>query len=166
MGFAVAALLTVFLRGSVVDAGQGWIKLRTLGDMRVFKCAYNGRAARQPVRALTEWTGGGCRVVRMDAIGNQSLRPAAVEGYEPQGNAMLSGVITRVGERSIEIRTRAGQHRIVDITAVTKFTCNGLSSRLDDLPRNAPVFIRGAQAGDGAFEAYLVAWGDILDPAP
>ncbi len=86
------------------------------------------------------------------------------ESFAPRGNLLLSGVVVRIDDPYIWLRTRAGENHVIIIRSDTRITAQGLASDRLSIPRNKPVFIRAGRSMDGDIEAYSLAWGDILQP--
>ncbi len=86
------------------------------------------------------------------------------ESFAPRGNLVLSGVVVRVEDPYIWLRTRAGESLMIAIRPDTRITAQGMASDRMSIPFNRPVFIRAGKSLEGEVEAYSLMWGEILQP--
>ena len=104
---------------------------------------------------------------RMTLSDGRVFAPASVRpGYEKplqMGTLTFSGVVARMNEQSLVLRTRAGEQKLL-IRKDTRYVDNGDTVEAAELRPNMRVFIRAGKNVYEQLEAYQVIWGKILDP--
>jgi hypothetical protein len=103
-----------------------------------------------------------------DAPVRQSLTGASrLRSYRlapaPTGNLTYSGVVVRLTDERLVLRTRAGEETLA-LRKDTRYLENGEGVEAATLRRNTRVFVRAGKDLYGQLEAYQVVWGAILDP--
>jgi hypothetical protein len=129
----------------------------------------------EPVEMVTDRSGGPCyaRIVHARMVSPPlppaaSLRArmrvsrAASESIVPRGNLTLTGIVLRVSETSLLLRTRSEGQKTVLVRHDTGFTAGGRMVDISELAANTRVSIRAGRNLEGDIEAYQVIWGDIL----
>lgn len=96
------------------------------------------------------------------------LRPRASTGLWddlfPRGDLTFAGVVARVSQDMLVLRTRAkGELRLL-LRPDTRYVQDGVLVDASGLGVNARVFVRGGRNLDDDIEAYQVMWGEILKP--
>lgn len=89
--------------------------------------------------------------------------------YEPVlpiGDLTLAGVVARVGDGSLLLRTRKDGEKTVRLRQDTRYLESGREVAASALRADTLVFVRGSRNFDDEFEAYQVIWGEILEPDP
>ncbi len=82
----------------------------------------------------------------------------------PKGDLTFSGVVARITDRSLVLRTRDAAEQTILIRRDTRFLSDGEPVPSTGLKPNMRVFVRGGNDEDGRVEAYQVVWGKILLP--
>ena len=80
------------------------------------------------------------------------------------GNLTFSGVVCRLNDQSLVLRTRDGEQTLL-IRRDTRYVNNGDTVEAAQLRPNMRVFVRAGRNLYEQVEAYQVIWGSILDPA-
>jgi hypothetical protein len=82
----------------------------------------------------------------------------------PRGDLTFAGIVARVGQDMLVLRTRAkGELRLL-LRPDTRYVQDGVLADASGLGVNTRVFVRGGRNLDGDLEAYQVMWGEILRP--
>jgi hypothetical protein len=81
-----------------------------------------------------------------------------------RGAQTFSGIITRMRDSRIVLRTRSGEERMFRLRGDTIFRNAGRSVSASDVVMQSPVFIRAGRSIENELEAYEVMWGEILKP--
>lgn len=89
---------------------------------------------------------------------------AAQEPVFPRGDMTFSGVVARLSDGRLVLRTRDAGERTILLRQDTRFLADGQIVAAADLKTNMRVFVRAGKDLDGHVEAYQVAWGEILIP--
>ena len=84
----------------------------------------------------------------------------------PMGDLTFAGVVGRVRDGRLVLRTRADGEKTILLRQDTRYLEDGLEVSPGTLKNDTRVFIRGAKNFEGDIEAYQVIWGRILDPSP
>jgi hypothetical protein len=87
-----------------------------------------------------------------------------IERLVPRGDQNLSGLISRVNESRLVLRTRSSGNKLIFLRPDTAFLENGLQVESVSLKPNIRVFVRAGKNLDNELEAFQVIWGDILQP--
>lgn len=178
----------VFVEWTGSDSG-GSFSFRTAAQS-TFECAFTGRTyfekehrrtrvslipAGEPVEVLSERLANppSCRALIV-RVGQQAHPQGAgtfrkpwatpTEAFAPRGNMLLAGVVVRVDQPYIWLRTRDGKSHVIVIRPDTRISAEGTIVGRDAIPFNRPVFVRAGRSMDGDIEAYTMVWGDILLP--
>ena len=91
-----------------------------------------------------------------------AIRPA-LERAPPIGTMTFAGVVSRLNDQSLVLRTRAGEQRLL-IRKDTHYVDNGDTVEAAELRPNMRVFIRAGKNIYEQVEAYQVIWGKIFEP--
>lgn len=96
------------------------------------------------------------------------LRPRAAAGFWddlfPRGDLTFAGVVARVSQDMLVLRTRAkGELRLL-LRSDTRYVQDGVPVDVSVLSVNTRVFVRGGRNLDEDIEAYQVMWGEIFKP--
>ncbi|HUQ95047.1 MAG TPA: hypothetical protein VM120_25445 [Bryobacteraceae bacterium] len=89
--------------------------------------------------------------------------PAPTEFFAPRGSLTFTGLIVRMDENSLVLRTRAGERQTIRLRPDTRYSGSG-DSGAGLAPLNRPVQIRAGRNFESEIEAFSVVWGDILRP--
>jgi hypothetical protein len=113
------------------------------------------------------------RVVKADAAAGSSRYltrarslTSALDHIMPRGNLTFAGVILRMSDSILVLRTRTESEKVVRLRDDTRFLDSGLPSDASALCVNKRVFVRAGQNLDNQVEAYQVIWGEIAGPSP
>jgi len=87
-----------------------------------------------------------------------------IEHIAPSGNLTLSGLVAKLNDQRIVLRTRSEGEKLIYLRADTRFLESGSPVGISSLKPNTRVFVRGSKNIDDEIEAYQVIWGEILDP--
>jgi hypothetical protein len=94
-------------------------------------------------------------------------RPRTRQGWAeraaPAGNLSFSGVVSRLGEGRLVLRTRAGEQTLL-LRPDTRYLENGEIVEAAALKPTMRVFVRAGQNIWDQVEAFQVIWGAILEP--
>jgi len=83
----------------------------------------------------------------------------------PRGALTFTGVVLRVDEEGMALRTRGSGEKWILVRRDTHYRQDGLTVEPSSLRSGARVFVRGGPNLDGEIEAYEVVWGEILAPS-
>lgn len=163
-------------------------------DNRVFRFLYDGRTyierdkQRIPASKLKSGetleivsdTGAGAslRYARIVHVIERELpqkRPASLgrlrsyrnvtEHIMPRGNMTFSGVISRLNQERMLLRTRIDGEKTIFLRLDTRFIEGGSVVESSSLKPNTRVFVRAGRNLENEIEAYQVVWGEILSPS-
>lgn len=98
------------------------------------------------------------------SAGRFRLSRAPVEDLIPRGNLTFSGLICRLNEERIVLRTRVDGEKIIYLRPDTRYLQSGAQVQASALRTNTRVFVRGSRNLENEIEAYTVVWGEILNP--
>jgi len=112
-----------------------------------------------------------CYVRMVHVIGPQPAKyptvrtERATESFAPRGSLLFSGVISKVADDRLWIRTRTEGLKDLRLRPDTRYTSNGDAVTRDKLLPGMRVFLRAGISWDDDLEIYQVTWGDILSPS-
>lgn len=89
---------------------------------------------------------------------------SAITDAAPKGDLTFSGLVARVNDRTLVLRTRDAAEQTILIRRDTRFLSDGEPVAATGLKPNMRVFVRAGNDVDGHVEAYQVVWGKILLP--
>jgi hypothetical protein len=89
--------------------------------------------------------------------------PGWAERAAPAGNLSFSGVVLRLGENRLVLRTREGEQTLL-LRPDTRYLENGEIVEAAALKPTMRVFVRAGQNIWEQVEAFQVIWGVILEP--
>lgn len=186
---APSGLVRGILEGWAGTPASGELHIRSAGGA-LWLCAYNDKTyiererlriaasslkPGEPVEMVADRSGGPCyartvhvRIVSPPLSPAASLRArmrvsrAASESIVPRGNLTLTGIVLRLSETALVLRTRSQGHQTVLVRHDTGFTAGGRMVDVSELALNTRVSIRAGRNLEGDLEAYQVIWGDIL----
>jgi hypothetical protein len=96
-----------------------------------------------------------------------ALGPALGPPHEPllpRGDMTFSGVVSRLNDRQLVLRTRNAGEQTLLLRQDTRFVADGEKVPSAELKTNMRVFVRAGKDVFGHVEAYQVVWGGILLP--
>ena len=76
----------------------------------------------------------------------------------------FSGVVSRLSDGRLVLRTRSAGEQTILLRQNTRFVADGESVPAAELKTNMRVFVRAGKDVFGHVEAYQVVWGGILRP--
>jgi hypothetical protein len=82
----------------------------------------------------------------------------------PRGDMTFSGVVSRLSDGRLVLRTRSAGEQIFLLRQDTRFVADGEKVPAAELKTNMRVFVRAGKDVFGHVEAYQVVWGGILLP--
>lgn len=94
-------------------------------------------------------------------------RPKDAPSMSPlthHGNLTFSGVVLRVTQDFLVLKSRNGEHQTIRLRSDTRFLAEGQISSSGNLRANTKVFVQAGKNLDNEVEAYQVVWGEILQP--
>jgi hypothetical protein len=91
------------------------------------------------------------------------LRPPP-EPLFPRGDMTFSGVVSRLSDGRLVLRTRNAGEQTILVRLNTRFVADGETVAAAELKTNMRVFVRAGKDVFGHVEAYQVVWGGILLP--
>ena len=91
------------------------------------------------------------------------LRPSP-EPLFPRGDMTFAGVVSRLSDGRLVLRTRNAGEQTLLLRQDTRFVADGETVAAADLKTNMRVFVRAGEDVFGHVEAYQVVWGGILLP--
>jgi hypothetical protein len=100
---------------------------------------------------------------RLDPVLTAGLRPFP-EPLFPRGDMTFSGVVSRLSDGRLVLRTRNAGEQTILLRQNTRFVADGETVAAGDLKTNMRVFVRAGKDVFGHVEAYQVVWGGILLP--
>lgn len=106
------------------------------------------------------------RAPRPSTSGRFRSYRSPIEPWLPMGNLTFSGIVRRLNDQRLVLRTRVGGEKIIRLRSDTRYLKDGSQVEFSTLQPNTRVFIRAGQNLDDDVEAYQVVWGQILDPNP
>lgn len=137
--------------------------------MRIFASALHKEDSVEVVGDRTKLRGS-CyaRTIRIvdDPLPSQSrIRPyrMVTEHIAPRGDLTFSGVVIRLQDGLLLLRTRDGDASML-IRDDTRFINGGSSTDRSYLKPNMRVFVRGGKNLEKQTEAYQISWGEIFKP--
>lgn len=137
--------------------------------MRIFSSALRKEDAVEVVGDRIKYRGS-CyaRTIRVIDIPLQSqsrIRPyrMVTEHIAPRGDLTFSGVVIRLQNGLLILRTREGDASI-RIREDTRFIYGGSSTDRSHLKPNTRVFVRAGKNLEKETEAYQISWGEIFKP--
>jgi len=83
----------------------------------------------------------------------------------PRGSLTFTGVVLRMDDDGLVLRTRADGEKWIVVRHDTRFREDGLRVEASSLHSSTRVFVRAGKNLDGEIEAYEIVWGEILTPA-
>jgi hypothetical protein len=81
-----------------------------------------------------------------------------------RGNLLMTGVVSRLDDGALVLRTRDRGEQTLRLRGDTKYLERGARAQASDLKPDMRVFVRAGRDLFGAPEVYEVAWGTILQP--
>jgi hypothetical protein len=87
-----------------------------------------------------------------------------IEHIMPRGALTFSGIILRLNDDSLLLRTRVDGEKTILLRQDTRFLDSGLAVEQSMLKTSTRVFVRAGKNLENEIEAYQVVWGDILEP--
>ncbi len=171
----------------------GDFTVRAAGSNQVFRFIFDSRTYVERERHRTTMAGlrkGDYLEVVSDQIPNASLRyartihalidapvqrPPALPGVyrrsrspidiiAPRGNLTFTGIIARLSDGSLVLRTRQDGEKIFVRRPDTYYFEDGIAVEPSTLKPNTRVFVRAGHNLDDELEVYQVIWGEILEP--
>jgi hypothetical protein len=82
----------------------------------------------------------------------------------PRGTLTYAGVIARLGDGRMVLRTRGGGEAHILLRPDTRYLSGGAIVEHSALSLSTRVFVRAGRNLDDEIEAYQVVWGEILSP--
>ena len=82
----------------------------------------------------------------------------------PRGSLTFAGLVARLNDERIILRTRADGEKTIYLRPDTRFLEGGAIVNAAALQPNLRVFVRASKNLDGEFEAFQVVWGELLAP--
>jgi hypothetical protein len=136
--------------------------LRYAHTIRVIDPAPPPRAATRPGSRVETSLGSARNPARGPAVtSGLGLSP---EPLFPRGDMTFSGVVSRLSDGRLVLRTRKAGEQIFLLRQDTRFVADGEKVPAADLKTNMRVFVRAGKDVFGHVEAYQVVWGGILLP--
>jgi hypothetical protein len=86
------------------------------------------------------------------------------ESFAPRGDMTFAGVVVRIDNGLLTLRTRADGDKLILLRQDTRYIGDGQRVDAGGLKRNTRVFIRAGRNLDNDVEAYQVVWGEIVQP--
>jgi hypothetical protein len=171
----------------------GDFTVRAIGTNRVFRFIFDSRTYVEREQHRTTMAGlrkGDYIEVVSDQVPNASLRyartihalidapvqrPAALPGVyrrvrspidiiAPRGNLTFTGIIARLSDDSLVLRTRQDGEKTFVRRADTYYFEAGIAVEPSTLKPSTRVFVRAGRNLDDELEVYQVIWGEILEP--
>jgi hypothetical protein len=96
---------------------------------------------------------------------DRRYRFSPIDFLAPRGNLTFAGVVLRLSDDSLVLRTRQEGEKIILLRLDTRYLEGGVMVDAMDLKPNTRVFVRAGANLDDQVEAYQVVWGEILEPA-
>jgi len=98
------------------------------------------------------------------ARGLYRLPRSPVDNLAPRGDITFSGIVARLSEERLVLRTRLDGEKIIVRRPDTRYLEGGAQVEAINLKTNTRVFVRAGKNLDDEIEAYQVIWGEILEP--
>jgi len=89
---------------------------------------------------------------------------SAIDIIAPRGNLTFTGIIARLSDGSLVLRTRQDGEKTFVRRADTYYFEDGIAVEPSALKPNTRVFVRAGHNLDDDLEVYQVIWGEILEP--
>jgi hypothetical protein len=93
-----------------------------------------------------------------------ALTPSLTPSLFPRGDMTFAGVVSRLSDGRLVLRTRNAGEQTLLLRQDTRFVADGETVAAADLKTNMRVFVRAGKDVFGHVEAYQVVWGGILLP--
>jgi len=106
-------------------------------------------------------------VSRIDMGAGPALTPGLSPPHEPsfpRAGMTFSGVVSRLSDGRLVLRTRNAGEQTILVRQNTRFVADGETVAAAELKTNMRVFVRAGKDVFGHVEAYQVVWGGILAP--
>ena len=91
-------------------------------------------------------------------------RPEEERALLSRGNLQLAGVVARIEDGQLVIRTREKGEQSFRMRSDTRYLETGARVGPEDLKPDMRVYVRAGRDIFGSAEVYEVAWGQILEP--
>ncbi len=91
---------------------------------------------------------------------------STLDSILPRGNLTFAGIVSRLDDGSMVLRTRRDGEQVILLREDTRFVDNGVEVAATELVLNLRVFVRASKNFENDLEAHQVVWGEILAPAP
>jgi hypothetical protein len=172
------------LRGILVDRDGAGFSVRTPGDQivryRFDAGTYVERGEKmidvpglrpgEQVEVLSDLLGGSpvryartIHVIYPMPPRRSTARPRP-EPLSPRADMTFSGVVSRLNDGRLVLRTRDAGEQTIQLREDTRFLADGETVAATDLKTNMRVFVQAGKDLFGHAEAYQVVWGGILQP--
>lgn len=96
--------------------------------------------------------------------GMYRLPRSPIDNLAPRGDITFSGIVARLSEERLVLRTRADGEKTIVRRPDTRYLEAGTQVDAVNLQTNTRVFVRAGKNLDDEIEAYQVIWGEILKP--
>lgn len=94
----------------------------------------------------------------------RAWRSPSIDDLIPRGNLTFAGVISRLNDERLVLRTRSQGDKVILLRQDTRYLDGGSQVGPGTLKPNTRVFVRAGTNLDNEIEAYSVMWGEILTP--
>jgi hypothetical protein len=128
----------------------------------------------ESVEVVTDYKNGECyaRLLRVLPPENErarrrrlTVKPVrTLDHIFPRGNLTFAGVVVRMNEGLMVLRTREEPELFVFLRDDTRFLNSGAPGQRSDLGVNTRVFVRAGKNVEQQTEAFQVIWGQIAGP--
>lgn len=98
------------------------------------------------------------------SLGRIRVYRSPTEHIAPRGNLTFAGVISRMTDERLVLRTRLEGEKIIFLRQDTRYLEDGSQVEASTLKPNTRVFVRAGKNLEDEIEAYQVVWGEILSP--
>ncbi len=98
------------------------------------------------------------------SLGRFRAYRSPLEHLYPRGDLTFAGVVRRLNDERLVLRTRTGGDQIILLRDDTRYLDSGSEVEWSTLKPNTRVFVRAGKNLDNDIEAYQVVWGEILEP--
>jgi hypothetical protein len=89
-------------------------------------------------------------------------RSKFLDNLFPRGNLVYTGIVQRLSDGDLTLRTRQGETTLFTVRRDTVFSTGGKLVKREDLPIQTIVQLRAGRTFTGDIEVYQVTWGRIL----
>ena len=101
------------------------------------------------------------RPTKQQDIRAANLARAQRPVVQRRGTTHVSGAVVAISDRTITIRTRAGEAQSFALRLDTRFVADGIRVQRPDVPMNQVLEVEAGRNAEGELEAFQLTWGNL-----